>query len=321
VNIAEQSSIQSALTNGIAARLVVEPQPLNGAGKSGELPLFASNAELSSQPTQATNGYSAPSNARLTAIVQNARNAKYAENLCDSCVTAIAQSIAAMSHAPSPESIRGLDSISERRRQILSRNLALFAETQGSTDTIPTIASLSLLFGSVLHAIAKNTKQESNVAPGGYAPTRFLYQSKASRRERNAGLEGMEARADFVTSGKGLGNCAVRCPEHDSPLPSGSNVYVCGCAKVYPDSGHRQPSANHHPTVKPLALMQYLVRLTATPYGGVVLDPFMGSGTTGVACVLEGRSFVGIEREPEYLEIARRRIEAATLPLMREAAD
>jgi DNA modification methylase len=150
---------------------------------------------------------------------------------------------------------------------------------------------------------------------------RMAYFPKASRRERNAGLEGMEARTDFITSGKGLGNCAVRCPEHDAPLPSGSNVYGCGCAKVYPDSGHRQPTANNHPCVKPVSLMRYLVRLTATPFGGVVLDPFMGSGTTGVACMMEGRSFVGIEREPEYLEIARRRIDAATLPLMREAAD
>jgi len=50
-------------------------------------------------------------------------------------------------------------------------------------------------------------------------------------------------------------------------------------------------------------------RLTKTPTGGVVLDPFMGSGTTGIACLLEGREFIGIEREPDYMEIARRRIE------------
>ena len=72
-----------------------------------------------------------------------------------------------------------------------------------------------------------------------------------------------------------------------------------------------QPRANHHPTVKPLALMEYLCRLTRTPTGGVVLDPFAGSGSTGVACVRTGRDFVGIEREAEYVEIARRRIAAA----------
>ena len=67
-------------------------------------------------------------------------------------------------------------------------------------------------------------------------------------------------------------------------------------------------SRNHHPTVKPTDLMRYLCRLV-TPPGGVVLDPFMGSGSTGCAAVAEGFSFVGIEREPEYIEIARRRIE------------
>jgi DNA modification methylase len=66
---------------------------------------------------------------------------------------------------------------------------------------------------------------------------------------------------------------------------------------------------NHHPTVKSLALMEYLCRLTATPTGGVILDPFMGSGTTGIAAIRTGRSFVGIEQDAEYLEIARRRIE------------
>jgi site-specific DNA-methyltransferase (adenine-specific) len=65
---------------------------------------------------------------------------------------------------------------------------------------------------------------------------------------------------------------------------------------------------NLHPTVKPVKLMQYLVRLV-TPKGGVCLDPFMGSGTTGVACAKEGFDFIGIERDPQYFEIAERRIE------------
>ena len=65
---------------------------------------------------------------------------------------------------------------------------------------------------------------------------------------------------------------------------------------------------NTHPTVKPLALMRWLVRLV-TPIGGLVLDPFAGSGTTGVAALEEGFMFVGIEREAEYAEIARKRLE------------
>ena len=59
--------------------------------------------------------------------------------------------------------------------------------------------------------------------------------------------------------------------------------------------------------MKPIALMRWLVRLV-TPPGGTVLDPFAGSGTTGIACALEGFDFLGVEREAEYVEIAERRI-------------
>ena len=69
-------------------------------------------------------------------------------------------------------------------------------------------------------------------------------------------------------------------------------------------------------TVKPVELMRWLVRLV-TPVGGTVIDPFLGSGTTGMAARYEQRGFVGIEREAEYLEIAERRI-AACVPLFDE---
>jgi site-specific DNA-methyltransferase (adenine-specific) len=77
------------------------------------------------------------------------------------------------------------------------------------------------------------------------------------------------------------------------------------CAKA---SKADRGDGNVHPTVKPTELMRYLCRLV-TPPGGVVLDPFMGSGSTGKAAALEGFKFIGIEREAEYLEIARGRIE------------
>ncbi|MFA5706558.1 MAG: site-specific DNA-methyltransferase [Candidatus Neomarinimicrobiota bacterium] len=123
---------------------------------------------------------------------------------------------------------------------------------------------------------------------------RFLYQAKASRAERNRGLEGM---------------------------PSVNTNQLNGMARSVDDRPGRsqgdrtnRPIQNHHPTVKPIALMRYLVRLTRTPPGGVVLDPFMGSGTTGVACVLEGREFIGIEQDPDYFEIAKRRIASVEAP-------
>jgi site-specific DNA-methyltransferase (adenine-specific) len=67
---------------------------------------------------------------------------------------------------------------------------------------------------------------------------------------------------------------------------------------------------NNHPTVKPIALMRYLCRLI-TPPGGTVLDPFAGSGSTGVAALMEGFAFIGIEKEPEYVTVARRRLATA----------
>lgn len=68
-------------------------------------------------------------------------------------------------------------------------------------------------------------------------------------------------------------------------------------------------SLNNHPTVKPLSLMEYLCKITKTPSGGIVLDSFMGSGTTGVACINTGRQFIGIEMDKDYFEIAKQRIE------------
>ena len=71
---------------------------------------------------------------------------------------------------------------------------------------------------------------------------------------------------------------------------------------------------NVHPTVKPVELMKYLCRLV-TPKGGTVLDPFMGSGSTGMAAKDEGFEFIGIEKEKEYYEIAEQRINS-TSPLL-----
>ena len=85
---------------------------------------------------------------------------------------------------------------------------------------------------------------------------------------------------------------------------SGSAGRFFYCAKA---STSDRGDGNNHPTVKPTALMRYLCRLV-TPPGGVVLDPFMGSGSTGKAAILEGFRFVGIERDASYLEIAKARI-------------
>jgi DNA modification methylase len=117
-------------------------------------------------------------------------------------------------------------------------------------------------------------------------PSRLFYCAKASRAEREAGCEALPARTKPLYTGNDRTPRVVR---------------------------------NVHPTVKPLELMRWLVRL-ACPTGGVVLDPFCGSGSTGVAAMLEGAQFVGIEREPDYVGIAQARIGHWAEVAVREAA-
>lgn len=116
--------------------------------------------------------------------------------------------------------------------------------------------------------------------------SRFFYCAKASRAERDIGLEGHATKTGAELTGRQEGSVGL------SP---------------YAGTRGSTPRANTHPTVKPLDLMRYLVRLV-TPRGARVLDPFMGSGTTGCAAMQEGFNFIGIEREAEYINIARSRI-------------
>ncbi|MGM3172187.1 site-specific DNA-methyltransferase [Dickeya chrysanthemi] len=94
-------------------------------------------------------------------------------------------------------------------------------------------------------------------------------------------------------------------------ISSASRFFYCAKASKK-DRGER----NNHPCVKPTELMRYLCRLI-TPPGGTVLDPFMGSGSTGRAAAMEGFCFIGIDREEDYVKIARRRIEAARSSMVR----
>ena len=116
---------------------------------------------------------------------------------------------------------------------------------------------------------------------------RFFYCAKASKRDRNEGLEGFEVKSKVFNG--------------QSSSPAGN------AEGSVEDKFSTSPSANHHPTVKPTDLMRYLVRLI-TPPNGIVLDPFMGSGSTGKACAYEGFNFIGIDMSAEYVEIAKARI-------------
>ena len=113
---------------------------------------------------------------------------------------------------------------------------------------------------------------------------RFNYCAKASKRDRDEGCEGLEVKSaglygEFAGDGRG------RQTEH-------------------------QPARNNHPTVKPTSLMRYLCRLI-TPPNGLILDPFMGSGSTGKAAILEGFRFIGLDITEEYMPIAEARVKWA----------
>jgi site-specific DNA-methyltransferase (adenine-specific) len=127
---------------------------------------------------------------------------------------------------------------------------------------------------------------------------RFFYCAKASKADRDEGCEGLAERVASV------GNTDAAGRDGTNP-----NNYVGDSQRRRVEAGlpGTLPRRNHHPTVKPTALMRYLCRLV-TPPGGVVLDPFTGSGSTGKGAILEGFRFIGIEREAEYVEIAKARI-------------
>jgi DNA modification methylase len=128
---------------------------------------------------------------------------------------------------------------------------------------------------------------------GGYSGTntyadsggasRFFYVAKASKRDRNEGLDELEIKRPDTRSSTGMG--------------------------TFEEKGV-QPQRNFHPTVKPTTLMEYLIKLV-TPPGGVVLDPFTGSGSTGKAAILQGFDFIGIEMTEEYLPIIEGRLKHA----------
>jgi site-specific DNA-methyltransferase (adenine-specific) len=117
--------------------------------------------------------------------------------------------------------------------------------------------------------------------------SRFFYVAKASKRDRNEGLEELEAR---------VGENGNKWTDQD---------YRRG------DEAPMTARKNFHPTVKPTALMRYLIKLV-TPEGGVVLDPFTGSGSTGKAALLDGFQFVGVELTEEYLPIIEGRLRWAS---------
>lgn len=149
-------------------------------------------------------------------------------------------------------------------------------------------SSLGRWPANLIHDGSEEVTKQFPVVNGNSA-ARFFYCAKASKRDRDEGLDERPdaTRRMFASGGR--------------TMKDGEWVET---------NSEPQARKNSHPTVKPTDLMRYLCRLI-TPPGGVVLDPFMGSGSTGKAAIFEGFRFIGIERDPEYLAIAEARIRLA----------
>lgn len=158
----------------------------------------------------------------------------------------------------------------------------LFPNSLGAGGSTPGVKTTG--FGEFGNGSSNCTPDNRTVFNSGSGSTaRFFYCAKTSKRDRNEGLDGF--------------------PE----IKGGS---MSGVETREGKPTNHPVRANHHPTVKPTDLMRYLCRLI-TPPNGIVLDPFMGSGSTGKACSYEGFDFIGIDQSAEYVEIARARIEFA----------
>lgn len=142
----------------------------------------------------------------------------------------------------------------------------------------------------------KSCYSERERVPGTFfgdsgSAARFFYCAKASKQDRDEGCESMPAVKSGMSNGAQL---------HGEGYDKGQDI---GLNRVI-------QRRNHHPTVKPTALMRYLVKLVSRP-GHTILDPFSGSGSTGKAAILEARQFLGIELQPEYVQIATARLSHA----------
>lgn len=154
--------------------------------------------------------------------------------------------------------------------------------------------------GDSLSGGASGERNSQNSYNDSGSAARFFYCAKASRKEKEQGLEALDNKEIGRGTSRKCANCGLS-------IVGRNQNGKCTCSNRVEQ---HTSSKNPHPTVKPLALMEYLCRLSETPTGGIVLDPFMGSGSTGVAAINTGRSFIGIDITKEYCTIAAYRMGA-----------
>ncbi|AHG22174.1 DNA methyltransferase [Chania multitudinisentens RB-25] len=161
------------------------------------------------------------------------------------------------------------------------RNAGAQAPVRGTEPTHNGFSG-AVKFGGMINRIASHHHGDQGSA------ARFFYCAKVSRKERDEGMERfVPTSASEMTGGRKEGSAGLNNPRAGAGRTGGVK--------------------NNHETVKPVDLMRYLCRLV-TPAGGVVLDPFMGSGSTGKAALLDGFGFIGIEENPDHLVTSAARI-------------
>ena len=150
----------------------------------------------------------------------------------------------------------------------------------------------------------KKAGESNGISDGLSGASKFFYCPKVSRAERHVGFETKNIPTDNPTNGGNYYGTTTHPTD-----PKLRNYTQDGTLGRMKDKMHQPQVGNNHPTVKPVELMKYLVRLV-TPANGRVLDPFNGSGSTGMACVELGYDYVSVELDENYVEIAEKRIKA-----------
>ena len=197
--------------------------------------------------------------------------------------------------------------IDEKQSQLLTEESILNVQIVNNQNVLVSSIKTNqeVLVPIVSYVLEENLKSGETIIENTITNTtenigtnRFFYVAKVSKKERNLGLDGFEDKEK--TTHKSNFRCELCNYQKNSGTP-------CKCENPLFKEIEPKPQKNSHPTLKPINLMTYLCRLV-TPEGGVVLDPFMGSGSTGISALLEGFNFIGMELDEEYFKIAEERI-------------
>ena len=249
------------------------------------------NVERILTTIQATIANTVPLLAHVKLIERIAQSVSSVANLCNSCGIVIAVALVGIKTSAFNQQELGviLGYTRQSTNSILIQNLVLCAAKWESTDTIPTTEDLLKLFGSANHATTNYTQGTAKSEQ-----SRFYYTSKADGAERDSLCDDLFWARDKASS---IGY---------RPIPYSE-------WKALPANARAQ--GNIHPTVKPIALLKYLLTLIKMPEKNLIIDPFVGSGSTLVAARELGIPCIGIEKEEYYCFIAANRIQQGMMSL------